>query len=122
MRAHNTVSSGNATNTAASGFIGAAIASVLGLLLVTTPGVSAQTNVLPPLCFGDCSVKGRVEISDLVLLVNIALGSAPTSACAGLSEAPSVADLILAVNNVLVGCPISFTYQLLDGSSILVSE
>ena len=117
MRAQN-----DAAKTAGSALKGGAVALVLWLLLVTIRGASAQTDVLPPVCFGDCSQDGRVEISDLVLLVNIALGSAPVSACAGLSKVPSVADIIFAVNNVLAGCPVSFTYQLLEGSSIIISQ
>lgn len=58
-------------------------------------------------CVGDCTGKGSVTISDLVLGVNIALGNALVSDCESLDANKdmmvSVNELILAVNNALAG-------------------
>src|SRR5271169_4649917 len=58
-------------------------------------------------CVGDCTGKGSVTISDLILGVNIALGNAPVSDCEALDANKdmmvSVNELILAVNNALAG-------------------
>jgi hypothetical protein len=59
-------------------------------------------------CAGDCNGDGRVAINELVLGVNIALGSQPESACPiGLCvEGPiGIPCVIFAVNNALYGCP-----------------
>lgn len=85
-------------------------------------GALAQSDTLPPLCYGDCEMSGIVDISDLVLLVNIALGSAPVSACAGTMEPPGIDDLLRAVNTSLTQCPVSITYRLTDASTIVVSD
>ena len=53
---------------------------------------------------------GRVTVNEVVLLVNIALGSAPPSACpAGDINRDSmimINELIAAVNSVLNNCPV----------------
>lgn len=58
-------------------------------------------------CVGDCTGKGSVTISDLVLGVNIALGKALVSDCESLDANKdmmvSVNELVLAVNNALAG-------------------
>jgi YVTN family beta-propeller protein len=66
------------------------------------------TRAAPPTCTGDCDGTFSVEIHELVLGVNIALGSAPLSACpafdadgTGIVE---IYELIAAVNNALNGC------------------
>lgn len=60
-------------------------------------------------CGGDCSGNGSVAINELILGVNIALGTAPFSECPAFdgdaSETVSIAELIAAVNNALGGCP-----------------
>ena len=100
-----------------------AVLAVLAVVACLRPsGVSAQTDTLPPLCFGDCEMSGTVDISDLVLLVNVALGSAPIAACAGILEPPGIDDLLRAVNTSLSHCPVSITYRLTDGSTIIVSD
>ena len=47
--------------------------SLLAIVASLRPSSSlAQSDPLPPLCFGDCEMSGMVDVSDLVLLVNIA--------------------------------------------------
>jgi hypothetical protein len=83
-------------------------------------GTSTQTATAVPsgtvaACVGDCGGDGMVDISDLVLGVNIALGNSPISACAafacqGDSTVP-INCLVSAVNNALNGCPATPTAQ-----------
>lgn len=60
------------------------------------------------ICTGDCDQSGRVDVSELTVVVNIAVGSAPLSACpsvdAGEDGVVDVADVIVAVQNALLGC------------------
>jgi hypothetical protein len=67
----------------------------------------ALASFLPPTaCIGDCAGRARVAIGDLITLVNVALGNAPSSACPnGIPSRVDIALLIQAVNNALNGCP-----------------
>jgi hypothetical protein len=60
-------------------------------------------------CVGDCNGDGEVTINEIILLVNIALGNTPLSACtAGDADARGtieINEIIIAVNNALSGCP-----------------
>ncbi len=60
-------------------------------------------------CAGDCNGDGMVGINELVLAVNIALGTADIAACTAADgdhdEMVSINELIRAVNNALLGCP-----------------
>jgi hypothetical protein len=60
-------------------------------------------------CAGDCNGSGEVTIDELITLVNIALGSAPVSACpAGDINNDgmiSIDEIVTAVGNALNGCP-----------------
>ena len=48
-----------------------------------------------------------VTIDEVIVLVNIALGEQPLSACeAGHRETVTVAEIIMAVNNALNGCSV----------------
>jgi hypothetical protein len=79
----------------------------------TVPPTSAATDTVTApsstptgaaVLVGDCSGKGSVSISDLITLVNIALGSHPVSACPhGIppGKPVDIALLIRAVNNAL---------------------
>jgi hypothetical protein len=60
-------------------------------------------------CYGDCNGDGEVTINELITLVNIALGAAPSSACAALppDAEVTISDLVRAVNNALDGCPLT---------------
>jgi len=77
-----------------------ALALIAGIAAMPGQGV-AQT------CVGDCTGDGMVQINDLVLGVNIALGSAAIAECPSLDDGSgmvTVARLIIAVNNALNGC------------------
>ncbi len=60
-------------------------------------------------CVGDCAGEGAVAINELVLGVNISLGSAPASACGAFDrngdDAVSIDELVAGVNNATAGCP-----------------
>jgi len=61
----------------------------------------------PAGCVGDCNADGAVTITELITLVNIALGNVQPSACAhGVPSGTdvTVAVIIQAVNNALNGC------------------
>ena len=60
-------------------------------------------------CPGDCDGNGAVDVSELILGVNIALGNQPASACPAFDTDAdgmvSVSELVAAVNAALSGCP-----------------
>jgi hypothetical protein len=72
------------------------------LLLVIGARAGAQ-------CAGDCDGNGAVAINELVLGVNIALGSAQVSSCLPIDTNSSgtveINELVAAVNRALGGCP-----------------
>ena len=59
-------------------------------------------------CVGDCDADLRVEISELLTGVNIALGRRPTEACPSFdnnnNQVVDIADLVSAVGDALRGC------------------
>jgi hypothetical protein len=63
----------------------------------------------PPACVGDCNGDGMVAINELILGVNIALGSTPLSSCpqfdVNSDGMVGINELIAAVNSALNGCP-----------------
>jgi hypothetical protein len=64
---------------------------------------------LAGVCAGDCNGDGQVTISELVLAVNIALGSRPVADCLPADRnsngTVTIEELITAVNNALSDCP-----------------
>jgi len=76
-------------------------------LTATEPPTSTPT--VPPPCVGDCDGSGAVTINDLLLMVNIALGNAETSACPrgdrNHDGMITVDEILAAVNAALNGCP-----------------
>ena len=60
-------------------------------------------------CAGDCDGVGQVTVTDLLLMVNVALGDADVSRCeagdANRDGAIAITELLAAVNNALMGCP-----------------
>jgi len=60
-------------------------------------------------CPGDCNSDGNVTVNELVLMVNIALGTSPVSECssgdANEDGGITVDELVTAVNHALSGCP-----------------
>jgi hypothetical protein len=73
----------------------------------TTPS-AGMSPTAGPICAGDCNGNGEVAINELVLMVNIALGSKPVTDClAGDIDhngAIRVNEIITAVNNALGSC------------------
>src|SRR5215475_11198096 len=64
------------------------------------------------LCVGDCDGTNEVEINNLILGVNIALGAQPVRACEAFADARGevhITQLIMGVNNALTGCPAEAT-------------
>ena len=58
-------------------------------------------------CVGDCDSSGNVTMTDLITLVNIALGNAEPGACPNglaIGGDVNIALIIQAVNNALSGC------------------
>jgi len=64
-----------------------------------------------PACVGNCSGDRQVSVADLLTMVNIALGNSPVTACeagdGNLDGQITVDEILVAVNNALVGCPAS---------------
>jgi hypothetical protein len=77
---------------------------------IDNTNVSVLINTGPPLCVGDCDGSRKVTVNELVLGVNIALGSQPLCSCATFNEngngTVDVAELVRGVNNALLNlCP-----------------
>jgi hypothetical protein len=76
---------------------------ILMLVLSVAPA-AAQ-----PACVGDCDGNGSVAINELIVGVNILLGTDAVASCTAMDGdddgAVTVAELVAAVNNVLGGCP-----------------
>jgi hypothetical protein len=72
-------------------------------VLTVTPTVSVRP------CVGDCDHSGDVTIGELIIGVNIVLGTVPASACPAVAclsgNGVDVSCLITAVNAALYGCP-----------------
>jgi hypothetical protein len=73
--------------------------------------VAATVNNLESLaetCVGDCNNDSEVAVNELILGVNIALGSAPLATCpsfdADLNSRADINEILQAVNNALCGC------------------
>lgn len=65
-------------------------------------------TMAPPRCAGDCDGDGSVTVDEIVILVNIALGSlSPTSCTAGdvnHDGTITIEEIVAAVNRALLGC------------------
>jgi cohesin domain-containing protein len=74
-----------------------------------SPTAGATLTPTPLPCAGDCDGSGSVSVDDLLILVNIALGSAPATDCAdgdGNADGEiTIDDILTAVNHTLEGCP-----------------
>ena len=59
-------------------------------------------------CPGDCNGDGKVTISELIIGVNIVLGTQSIAACPSFDSHRTghvtISDLVLGVNHVLSGC------------------
>jgi Protein of unknown function (DUF1566) len=79
------------------------------LIAIVASAVAIAAHAAPQ-CVGDCKGRGTVDVADLVLGVNIALGSMPVSTCQAFANAEGrvdVAQLVAGVNNALRGCAAS---------------
>lgn len=79
-----------------------AFAVVWAVTVLSTAVGSAQA------CIGDCDGDGTVAVNELVLGVNLALGTAPLSSCPALaagSGSVGINLLVRAVRHALDGCP-----------------
>jgi large repetitive protein len=76
--------------------------------LTLTPTVAATVTSTVTACAGDCNGNGQVTVDDLILAVNIALGSQPIDRCRAAdgdrNDMLTVSELITAVNRALSGC------------------
>ena len=73
----------------------------------TTTPTPTPTNHSTPICMGDCDGSGDVTVGEIIILVNIDLGTADASACPNgipSGEAVDITLIIRAVNNALNGC------------------
>jgi hypothetical protein len=75
-----------------------------------TPTVGPTPTPPPAVCVGNCNGDDAVGVNEIIVLVNVALGTAEAAECAdGLAPAASVdiAVIVQAVNNALNGCAAS---------------
>src|SRR5215467_15031109 len=85
------------------------ILALLGLVLWFVPLVASAQST----CTGDCDGSGMVAINELILCVNVALGSSQLNTCeacdANGDGMVSINELIGAVNNALQSCTVGPT-------------
>src|SRR5262245_6085080 len=81
---------------------------LISALLVAGSGAPARAQACSP-CIGDCNFDRQIVVTELVSLVDIALGTKPTSECPSGDEnhnrSIEVNELQKAVVYALVGCP-----------------
>ena len=77
---------------------------LIGLLALLVGSGSATAA-----CTGDCDGDGAVTVDEILVGVNIALGTAAPSACPNFDSngdgSVTVDEILVAVNNALTGCP-----------------
>jgi len=70
--------------------------------------VSVLINATPAACAGDCDGNGSVDVTEIIKMVNIALGTAPVTDCeagdTGGDGTIDVTEIITAVNHALTTC------------------
>jgi cysteine-rich repeat protein len=80
----------------------------LGVLAIAMVALLALTRPVVADCVGDCDGDGKVLVNELIIGINIALGTSEVTECPSFdaddSGVVSVAELIAAVNNALTGC------------------
>jgi hypothetical protein len=78
-------------------------------MLMMVAVVAVLAGQASALCTGDCGGDGQVTVDELVLSVNIALGTGSLAQCTSADgngdSQVTVDELVSAVNNALVGCP-----------------
>lgn len=82
------------------------IIAIAALGILTIPAQSLA-------CVGDCDGNGTVAINELILGVNMSLGTAPLSACAAFDangdDEIGINELVTGVNNSTGTCPVAAT-------------
>jgi len=82
----------------------------MGSVLLSV-GLMLSSRAALAACGGDCSGDGEVTINELVLGVNMALGTAPLSQCLAFDAdgdgQVTINEVIGAVNSALNGCPVA---------------
>jgi len=84
---------------------------VILLVVVIIGPVHADPTPTSSCCTGDCGGDGQVTIDELILMVNIDLGTAQPGACPNSCALecgpPEIVcfPIIFAINNALHGCP-----------------
>ncbi len=84
--------------------------SVLAIGMAGLLAMAALPEAARGACYGDCNADASVTVNELITLINIALGTAPVTACPGSAtdgqgHSPEIPDIIDAVDNALLGCP-----------------
>jgi hypothetical protein len=73
-----------------------------------TPTASATPHATPVACPADCGGDGQATVDEVLLMVNIALGSVPLSACESGDRNGNgritIDEIVIGVNSVLTGC------------------
>lgn len=96
-------------------FVGAAVLlwGVCSGALAQTPTPSPAPTPLSAQCTGDCSSNGKVTVTDIVTMVDIALQTAQLSACpagdANNDKLITIDEILTALNNALNGCGVTPT-------------
>jgi CSLREA domain-containing protein len=74
-----------------------------------TPTITQTPTPTPIRCVGDCDARNRVTITNIIVMVNIALGTADVSACragdVNHDNMVVITEIVQAVNNALTQCP-----------------
>lgn len=78
---------------------------------ISSPDTAGQSVTLPVVltCVGDCNADDHaVTVSEILTMVNVALGNKPIAACLAGDENSdgqiTVDEILTAVNNALNGC------------------
>lgn len=85
-------------------------AAITTLMITVGTVAPTPTPTATPLvrCAGDCNGNGAVAVNELILAVNIALGSLPGGTCSACDTngdgMVSISELVAAVNKALNGC------------------
>jgi hypothetical protein len=85
-------------------------------------GVAPTPSPTPTTCLGECDGDGGVTVSELITMVNIALGTQDISACtAGDGDHNgeiTISEIIVAVNNALNGCAVALSGTVAAGRAV----
>jgi len=93
--------------------ITSAIGFAVGVLLLGVVPAAPLVSAAAAVCVGDCDSSDSVDISEILLGVNIALDLSEVTACSSFDSdstgSVDVAELLQALNNALSGCPMEPT-------------